>query len=468
FYEACDKYGLLVIQDFWISGDANGRWLDPMKKEDQWARRQYPDDHELFVSSAEDVVKMLRNHASLAIWCGGNEITPSADILSAIKDDILPRLDGTRWFIDFSNSNEMSFNFKGGNGDGPYGIQDISTFWEEKTWPFNSEVGSVGTGDAVSLKRFLPKENQVLPLEMEGTEKVQDEVWSYHKYIDYGSSLKPYGIPTNMEDFADKAQLVNYNQYRGLMEGFSAHMWDWYTGVIMWKTQNPWTALRGQMYDYYLDPNACLYGTKIGSEPLHAMYNAVQGNIMIVNNTFQPQHDLMLRITTYDKNGNKKLLTQVFTYVEKTSVNLIMSIKKQVDILAADEGLFLSVQLLNLDQKVISDNFYWLPDAAGNFSGLQNMTNAVLEASAKKVNDMTVELTLKNSEANTVSFFNRISLVNSKTKERLLPTFYSDNYISLVPGETKTIYLEYKNLKAANVEVEIGGWNSEKQLIGIK
>ena len=45
FYNACDKYGLLVFQDFWFSGDCNGRWVDPMKKEDQWTRRNYPDDH---------------------------------------------------------------------------------------------------------------------------------------------------------------------------------------------------------------------------------------------------------------------------------------------------------------------------------------------------------------------------------------------------------------------------------------
>ena len=42
------------------------------------------------------------------------------------------------------------------------------------------------------------------------------------------------------------------------MEGFSSHMWEWYTGTIIWKTQNPWTALRGQMYDYYLD-GECMF-----------------------------------------------------------------------------------------------------------------------------------------------------------------------------------------------------------------
>jgi hypothetical protein len=52
FYEACDKYGLLVFQDLWGSGDCNGRWQDPMKLDDQWTRRKYPDDHGLFLRSA--------------------------------------------------------------------------------------------------------------------------------------------------------------------------------------------------------------------------------------------------------------------------------------------------------------------------------------------------------------------------------------------------------------------------------
>ncbi|KIA85265.1 glycoside hydrolase family 2 TIM barrel-domain containing protein [Flavobacterium sp. AED] len=468
FYEACDKYGLLVIQDFWVSGDCNGRWVDPMKKEDQWTRRNYPEDHQLFTESAEDMVKMIRNYPSLAIWCGGNEITPSADILHSLKNEILPKLDGTRWFIDYSNSDEMSFNFKGGNGDGPYGIQDIATFWEERTWPFNSEIGSVGTGDAVSLKRFLPKKNQVIPQEMKGTEKVEDEAWTYHKYIAYGNTLKPYGTPTDMDDFATKAQLVNYDQYRGLMEGFSAHMWDWYTGTIIWKTQNPWTALRGQMYDYYLDPNACLYGTRKGSEPLHAMYNPVKGDIMIVNNTFVPQHDVMLRITSYDMKGNSQLLTQVFTYTEPSSTRLILSLKDKIAALTAKEGLFLSVQLLNLKQEIISDNFYWLADEKGNYSGLQTIASAPLQTSAKKISYNTIALTVKNNEKNTISFFNRISLLDAKTSERVLPTFYSDNYISLVPGEEKSIELEYENLNNIEAEIEISGWNTPIQTLKIK
>jgi hypothetical protein len=109
------------------------------------------------------MIKMVRNFPSLAMWCGGNEITPPEDILVPLRDKILPELDGTRWFVDYSNSDAMSYNFLGGNGDGPYGIQPLEVFWQQRTFPFNSEVGSVGTGDYESLKRFIPEENLKVP-----------------------------------------------------------------------------------------------------------------------------------------------------------------------------------------------------------------------------------------------------------------------------------------------------------------
>jgi mannosylglycoprotein endo-beta-mannosidase len=323
FYNACDKYGLLVFQDFWFSGDCNGRWVDPMKKEDQWTRRNYPDDHNLTLTAIEDQIKMIRNHASLAFWCGGNEITPPEDILEPLKNDILPRLDGTRKLFDFSNSDEMSFNAIGGNGDGPYGIQDIKTFWGTRTFPYNSEVGSVGVGDYVSLLRFIPKENLIAPQ----YKAKPDSVWDYHKYISYEQYLNPYGKPKNAEDFAMKAQLANYDQYRALMEGFSNKMWDWYTGSIIWKTQNPWTAMRGQMYDYYLDPNACLYGLRKGSEPLHVMMNPLDSMVTIVNNGFTTKNNLMVQAKAYDMDGKDYFYSQVFNSVGPSSVRRLFPLK---------------------------------------------------------------------------------------------------------------------------------------------
>ena len=482
FYAACDRYGILVFQDFWNSGDCNGRWEDPMKKEDQWTRRQYPDDHKLFIASAADQIKLIRNHPSLAFWCGGNEITPPEDIFTALKDSLIPRLDGTRTFFDYSNSDSMSYNNLGGNGDGPYGLQNIATFWGHQTYPFNSEVGSVGTGDYESLQRFIPADHLTAPVyrgrgkDGEGTE---DPVWSYHKYIAYDSSVYAYGPIKDLRDFANKAQLVNYDQYRALMEGFSSHMWDWYTGVIIWKTQNPWTALRGQMYDYYLDPNACLYGLHCGSEPLHIMYNPVTGMTMIANNTFRTHRDLMMQVIVTDMAGKTRLLSQQFFEVGPSTAKNYLPIGRGIDRMRSHEGLFLTLRLLNTDRQIVSDNLYWLPDSTGAYSGLQHLAPAALEVTATastlpaapqsanaepRAAQARITVTLRNPSGGPLAFFNRISLIDPATKQRLLPVFYSDNYVSVLPGESKTITLEYTPKPgAATPQVAVSGWNMQEK-----
>ncbi|EHQ24937.1 glycoside hydrolase family 2 protein [Mucilaginibacter paludis] len=469
FYDACDKYGMLVFQDFWMSGDANGRWDDPMKKEDQWTRRKYPDDHQLYLASAADQIKLVRNHPSLAIWCGGNEITPPEDILLALRDTLLPKLDGTRWFAEYSNSDKMSLNTIGGNGDGPYTIQPDSSFWRTHTYPFNSEVGSVGLSDYESLKRFIPKENLIAPQFSAANNTTKtDSVWDYHKYIGYDASVDAYGKPTDTKDFADKAQLVNYNQYRALIEGFSAHMWDWYTGVMIWKTQNPWTAMRGQMYDYYLDPNACLYGLKQGGEPLHVMYNPLDGMVTIVNNSFETKRDMMLIVTTLDMNGKEKNVVKVFEEILPSTVKGYAAIKNKINIAAKADGIFLSLRLLNLHQDILSDNLYWLPNAKGIYSGLQKMPPSKLNLSAHLVSAGKVQVVLSNPADAPVAFFNRLSLVKAESNERLLPVFYSDNYVSVLPGEQKTIMIDYDAATFTKLPLlAVSGWNLEAKTIKI-
>lgn len=463
FYEACDKYGLLVFQDFWFSGDCNGKWFDPMKKEDQWTRRNYPDNHNLALASLTDQIKMIRNHASLAFYCAGNEVTPPDNILLPLKDSIMPALDGTRYMFDYSNSDSMSHNSLGGNGDGPYGIQNINSFWDQQTFPFNSEVGSVGVGDYESLERFIPEKNMIVPQFVNG-ENVVDSVWDYHKYIGYNGFIDKYGKVKDVKDFGLKTQLVNYDQYRGLIEGFTSHMWEWYTGVIIWKTQNPWTALRGQMYDYYLDPNACLYGLHNAGEPLHVMYNNATGMVMVANNTFVPQRNYMLEISTLDKEGKNTLLTQVFVEVGPTTVQQFIPIKSTIDALRKTEGVFLSLRLLDIHKHALNENLYWLPDSSGNYSGLQKMKVATTIMKAKQISKGKIEVTIYNPATEPIAFFNRISLVNAVTKKRILPVFYSDNYISILPGQQKAITLEYTpgNIK---IQIAINGWNVEEQFI---
>jgi hypothetical protein len=446
-----------------MSGDCNGRWVDPMKSEDQWTRRKYPNDHTLFLNSVVDQVKMVRNHPSLAIWCGGNEITPPDDILKPMKDSIFPKLDGTRWFVDYSNSDDMSYNSLGGNGDGPYGIQDPKHFWEHRTYPFNSEVGSVGVGDYNSLQRFIPPANMQFP---QFFAKTVDSVWEYHKYISYEQYVDQFGKIYDIADWTRKAQLVNYDQYRALSEGFSNRMWDWYTGFIIWKTQNPWTAMRGQMYDYYLDPNACLFGLRKGSEQVHVMCNPTDGMVTIVNNTFEEQHNLMLSVRFYDMSGKDSFVTQVFTYVEPSSTKRILSIKEMLAERSKTNGVLVSLQLLDEKKQVVSDNLYWWPDEIGNYTGLQGLPPAPLQVKAKEVSKGKIEVTLTNHVNNPVAFFNRVTLLDANKKERVLPVFYSDNYFSILPGGEKKITVDYEPSSPPLITVE--GWNVRIQEVKVQ
>ena len=462
FYDACDKYGILVLQDFWVSGDCNGRWYDPLKKEDTTTRRNYPDDHQLFIASVADQVKMLRNHPSLAIWCGGNEIKPPADILRAMEYSILPTLDGTRFFFEYSNDDSMSLN----SHDGPYTVQPTNYFWQNRSYPFNSEIGSVGIGELESLERFLPEGNLNVPYYSPTThEWIVDSVWRYHKFYGYDSSVEAYGHPNGIKDFTRKAQLVNYVQYRELMESFAARMWNWYTGIIIWKTQNPWTAMVGQMYDVYLDPNACLYGLKEAAKPIHIIYNPVTAAIFVANNTFA-ETQLQLVVKAVSKNGKELELVNKPIAINASTCDSIGTIAGKLP--SVSEYPFLILELRQEKPGSLADqNIYWLPEADGSYAHLQDLKTAPLKVSAKK-DGTDILVTITNSPTNGVSFFNRLNLINASSGKQILPAFYSDNYITIFPGQSKIVVIKTTKAVKQIESVSIEGWNTDKIIVPVK
>ena len=338
----------------------------------------------------------------------------------------------------------------------------MKTFWDHRTFPFNSEVGSVGVGDYASLERFMPDSNR---LEAPAAGQLLDSVWAYHKYLPYDHFPDAYGAPKDAPDFTRKAQLINYDQYRGLIEGFSAHAWDWYTGVIIWKTQNPWTAMRGQMYDYYLDPNACLYGLRTAGEMLHAAYNSVDGNLLVVNNTFVPRSHLRLSVTAFDMKGHGTPLLRKWVDVgADTSVTLeAEDIHRRIDSLRASEGLFLSVELGGT-----GDNFYWLPDSAGKYTGLQTLQKARVTVRVKSITPGKAEVTLTDPANQPPAFFVRLSIIDERTRKRILPAFYTDNYISLTPGQTKTITVDWPAVSDEWAGLSLEGWNVSVRYLTIQ
>lgn len=174
--------------------------------------------------------------------------------------------------------------------DGPYGILFPSQWYMERNpglpgfentpISFQPEVGSVSTPVLRSMRRFLPPESLVpaaLPNKL--SSKV-DPMWDYHKYIPYSTgsydhiyAYSPTATSSAMgiesldaEEYCWRAQMVQYEQYRALFEGYILRQWKHYAAVLLWKSQSPWPALRGGLYDYYLDQTGGHWGTRVATD----------------------------------------------------------------------------------------------------------------------------------------------------------------------------------------------------------
>lgn len=447
FYDACDKYGLLVWQDLWISGDCNGRWFDPVKKETQERRRAYPDKHSLFVSSVIDQVKMLRNHPSLYLWCGGNEFPPPAGIDKKLKNEVFPKYDHTRFYLNESTSAELAQNTLGGTGDGPYGIQNPSAFFTVTSYPFNPELGSVGVPNVETMRKIMDEKDLVPPVDDKA-----NPVWRYHKYLGYGNFISQYGKVSGIDDFCKKAQLVNYEQYRALQEGFNAGMWTKYTGMLVWKNQNPWTALRGQFYDVFLEQNGGFYGQQHGAKPLHIQLNLNDTSACVINQTLSDQKDFSVMVELFDIHG--KLLSSD-QYPESFQANSVSVLKKVGTKEIREEVFFLRLRLKDKDGLLNDRNFYWLAKPGKSYEKLNELKPVVLQMEYRK------NVALITNSTNETAFFIRLKVVDEKSGELALPVFMSDNYFSLLPGEKKEIAIDGKLLpdRYQSIRLEAGGFN---------
>lgn len=468
FYDACDEFGVLVMQEFWMTGDCNGWFAGEYK---------WPDDHKLYIQCAEDTVKMLRNHPSLCFWCGGNELNPPMlppkDIENALRYDIIKKRDGTRLYISSSLSEGI------GPRDGPYGILDPKSFFTREPYypgfdsPFNPEIGSVGTPVVESIRAMMPQEAaEDFPKGLQCTDERCDDgmpckdVWSFHTYIPYVGPdcvnlMEQYGIPNTIEEFCLRAQILNYIQYKSLIEAWNANMWKKYTGVLIWKSQNPWTGLRGQLYDWYLDQTGGAFGIRHAAEPVHIQLNLNDNKVIAVNNLFKEIPGATAHSGAYDLEGNLINSREATYCVPALGTQPFFTLEFPPDCVC-----FARLELKDTDGHLLSENFYWLSTRSPqDFTSLKTLPEidpeTTLEISVSDEN-YNLKVTLKNPEEKGVAFFIRLKLLLKAVEgERVLPSFYDDNYFSLLPGEEKTVHIQCNQGDAGNEEPElwIEGWN---------
>ena len=329
-----------------------------------------------------------------------------------------------------------------------------------------------------SIKKMLPEEN-LWPI---------DDVWNFHCGKNEFSTIdrfklaveKRYGVSNNVEEFAMKSQVLNYELMRPMFEAFQANKGS-ATGIIQWMLNSAWPEMYWQLYGHDLMPNGAFYGAKSACKPIHLLYDYGENSIRIINDSLNCIYNYKAEISIYDINS--KL---IYSY----SLDLNLNAESQNEILLIPEidelteTYFLDLKLFNIDGNKIDQNFYWLSTKKdildyeaefeswtyytpskeyADFTLLNSLPKVKIEIQYNIINSeigQKVEMTLKNIN-DSLAFFIELQLVNKKNGEVILPVLWEDNYISLLPNEERNIEAKFslgKNL-LDNVDVRVRGWN---------
>ena len=433
FYEACDRHGVVVWQDFWLANP----WDGPD-----------PNDNELFLRNTRDTVARIRNHASVGLYCGRNEGFPPEPLDKGIRQ-ILAELHPGIQYIPSSADGVVS-------GHGPYQAMPAKYYFTERaTTQLHSELGMPNIVTLDSLKQMMP-EKAMWP---------QGDMWGMHDFsldgAQGGKSFiqrieKSYGGANNVADWVALAQFVNYEGYKGMFEAQSKHR----MGLLIWMSHPTWPSFVWQTYDYYFDPSAAYFGAKLACEPLHIQWNQADDTIEVVNYSGGNSTGLTAKVEVLNMDGAVKWEKSVSLDSAEDSVAALFKMEYPASVSPVH---FLRLRLTQ-GGKLVSQNFYWRGVEESNYRALRELPKVKLEAATKVARQgahwlLTTEL---RNPSQSPALLVHLKAVREKGGDRILPALYSDNYVSLMPGERRTLVtqVEHADTRGESPRIVVDGFNT--------
>lgn len=414
FYEACDRHGVMIWQDFWLANP----WDGPE-----------PYDETMFMANAYDYVRRIRNHASVGLYCGRNEGMPPATLDAALRQLVTDQHPGLRYI-----SHSAAFEVSGG---GPYRALPVAQYFDMKGADrFHSERGMPCVMNYENLAKTLPADS-LYP---------HNSLWGMHDFTltcaQYGSTFldmmqQGFGDIADAQTFTRYAQWINYDGYRAMFEGRGKHR----QGLLLWMSHPAWPSLVWQTYDYFFEPTAAYFGCKKASEPLHVQFNPLTNRVEVINQSGGNCSALDVKAQLYDLNGNLIWEQQQTVASPEDSSTPCMPIAVPDDI---SPVYFIRLQLHN-GETLVSDNFYWQGRESGNYQALRQLPAPELdvETSFQSGAEYVATTTITN-RSQTPALMLRLKLV-ADDNQLILPVLYSDNYLSLMPGESRTVTTRFSS-----------------------
>ena len=308
FYDYCDKYGIMVWNDFWLYVAYNAV-AQP----------------EAFKANALDKVRRLRNHPSIAIWCGANETRPAPELDNYLREMIAREDNNDRMYKSCSNQDGLSGSGWWGNQPPRHHFETSGSnlAFSKPAYPYGidhgygmrTEIGTATFPTFESVKEFIPQKDWwPLPTD-EQLKNDDDNVWNKHFFgkeasnanpINYKNSVNTqYGESSGLEEFCEKAQMLNLEVMKGMYEAWNDKMWNDAAGLLIWMSHPAYPSFVWQTYDYYYDPTGAYWGAKKACEPLHIQWNASNNSIKVINTTAEDLKGAIAKATVYDLNGKE-------------------------------------------------------------------------------------------------------------------------------------------------------------------
>jgi hypothetical protein len=353
-------------------------------------------------------------------------------------------------------------------GSGPYRYQVPAQYFTTLNRGFSVETGTPSMSTLESFQSTVPKADQ-WPI---------DDVWAYHDWHQSGNGdVAPFmaeiqaefGAPTGLEDFERKAQMLNYVDHRAIFEGMNANLWAPNSGRLLWMTQPAWPSTMWQILSSDYDTQASFYGVKKACEPLHVQLNLANYRVDVVNTTTAAHAGLTVNAKVYSLAN--ALLFQATDQKDVAADSTTPSLRLDLEQYLAKGMVLVSLDLHDAQGALVSQNLYWLGARPASYRELNSLAPTQLKASATSTTaGDTVKLTIQlTNSASVVSLENKLTLLNAGDKQRILPAYYSDNYISLLPGESRTIQVEYPSAAAHGpAQIALRGWNAVPQAVPVK
>ena len=489
-YDLCDQYGILMMVGWschWEHEQYLGKPVD-----ERFGGVITTEDIALIGRSWQDQVVRLRNHPSIYVWSVASDKVPAPELEKNYLETF-HNYDSTRPYLSSTGgigseqkiigSEIIISDVSGSTGVkmlGPYDYTPPVYWYTDKklggAYGFNTETGPGAQVPALdSIKKIIPAEH-LWPI---------DEYWDFHCGLNEFNTLKKFkeainkrlGQPQTIEEFDRKGQLLNYELMRPMFEAFRTNK-GIATGIVQWMLNGAWGKMYWQLYDIYLRPNGAFYGCKKACEPLQLVYNYGDHGVYMINDQPAALKNYKAIIRILDIYSQEVLNKTISVEAEPQAAVKLYDLPKIENI---STTYFLDLRLLDEKERETAINFYWLstkPDVLDYKTKVQpwsyytpskeyadfTLLNSLLEAKVKveyKINttgkEQKAQVKLENT-GDALAFFIELKIVDRESSAPILPVFWEDNYISLLPGEVRQIEAGFKTTKG-EFGLIVQGWN---------